>query len=83
MNWGYAYTKQGFLHHITRGQYEKLNLSWPWSADFWIQARLFARALLQQFSPPLGFDNDLPAGSADHGVRVWRPCSSSSDAGRI
>jgi tetratricopeptide (TPR) repeat protein len=62
MNWGYAYTKQGFLHHITRGQYEKLNLSWPWSEDFWIQARLFGRALLQQFSPPLGFDMDYLLG---------------------
>lgn len=62
MNWGYAYTKQGFLHHITRGQYEKLNLSWPWTKDFWIQTGLFARALLQQFSPPLGFDNDYLLG---------------------
>jgi tetratricopeptide (TPR) repeat protein/uncharacterized membrane protein YhaH (DUF805 family) len=62
MNWGYAYTKQGFLHHITRGQYEKLNLSWPWSKDFWVQTTLFARALLQQFSPPAGFDNDFLLG---------------------
>ncbi|HTS17470.1 MAG TPA: DUF2723 domain-containing protein [Verrucomicrobiae bacterium] len=54
MNWGYCYTKQGFLHHITRGQYEKLNLSWPWSKDFWIQTGLFTQALLQQFSPPVG-----------------------------
>jgi tetratricopeptide (TPR) repeat protein len=53
MNWGYAYTKQGFLHTFTRGQYEKLNLSPPWHKEFWIQAWLFARALLQQFSLPL------------------------------
>jgi tetratricopeptide (TPR) repeat protein len=59
MNWGYAYTKQGFLHAFTRGQYEKLNLSWPWTKEFWIQAGLFGRALLQQFSPPLGSDNDF------------------------
>ena len=25
MNWGYAATKQGFLHAVTRGQYEKLS----------------------------------------------------------
>ncbi len=62
MNWGYAYTKQGFLHHITRGQYEKLNMSWPWSRAFWIQTTLFARALLQQFSPPMGSDNDFLLG---------------------
>jgi tetratricopeptide (TPR) repeat protein len=62
MNWGYAYTKQGFLHTFTRGQYEKLNLSPPWRKEFWIQAWLFARALLQQFSLPLGFDKDFLLG---------------------
>jgi len=62
MNWGYAYTKQGFLHTFTRGQYERLNLSPPWHKEFWIQAELFARALLQQFSLPLGFDKDFLLG---------------------
>jgi tetratricopeptide (TPR) repeat protein len=62
MNWGYAYTKQGFLHTFTRGQYEKLNLSPPWRKGFWVQAWLFARALLQQFSLPLGFDKDFLLG---------------------
>jgi tetratricopeptide (TPR) repeat protein len=58
MNWGYAYTKQGFLHAFTRGQYEKLNIASPLSKDFFIQIGLFVRALLQQFSPPLGSDSD-------------------------
>ncbi|HXI84675.1 MAG TPA: DUF2723 domain-containing protein [Verrucomicrobiae bacterium] len=62
MNWGYAYTKQGFLHTFTRGQYERLNLSPPWRKEFWIQTGLFARALLQQFSLPLGFDKDFLLG---------------------
>src|SRR5579862_9904219 len=59
MNWGYSYTKQGFLHHIQRGQYERLHFSLPWTTEFWIQTRLFSAALLQQFSPPLGFENDF------------------------
>jgi len=62
MNWGYAYTKQGFLHHITRGQYEKLNIASPLSKDFFIQIGLFLRALLHQFSPPAGFDGDFLLG---------------------
>ena len=62
MNWGYAYTKQGFLHHITRGQYERLNIASPFSEAFFIQIGLFTRALLQQFSPRLGFENDYLLG---------------------
>ena len=49
MNWGYAYTKQGFLHAITRGQYEQLRLSWPWTEKFWIQMGLFVQQLLKQY----------------------------------
>ena len=62
MNWGYAYTKQGFLHHITRGQYERLNFASPLSSGFFIQIGLFIRALLQQFSPSLGFESDYLIG---------------------
>ena len=50
MNWGYAFTKQGFLHAFTRGQYEKLNIASPLSQAFFIQIRLFASALVQQFT---------------------------------
>ena len=53
MNWGYAATKQGFLHAITRGQYERMNFSWPWQPAFWIQIRLFRQALMHQYSTPL------------------------------
>jgi tetratricopeptide (TPR) repeat protein len=62
MNWGYSYTKQGFLHHITRGQYERLNIASPLSKAFFIQIGLFVRALLQQLSPPLGFELDYLLG---------------------
>ena len=53
MNWGYSYTKQGFLHHITRGQYERLNVASPLSEGFFIQIRLFTRALIQQYTSVL------------------------------
>lgn len=53
MNWGYASTKQGFLHSLTRGQYERLNTASPFSAAFFIQVWLFLRALLNQYSTPL------------------------------
>jgi thioredoxin-like negative regulator of GroEL len=53
MNWGYAATKQGFLHAITRGQYERINFSWPWQPAFWVQIRLFRQALMHQYSTPL------------------------------
>jgi tetratricopeptide (TPR) repeat protein len=62
MNWGFTWTKQGFLHHITRGQYERLNIASPFSNEFFVQIGLFLRALLQQFSPRLGFDNDYLLG---------------------
>ncbi len=62
MNWGYAWTKQGFLHSLTRGQYEKLNVASPFSKEFFIQIYLFTRALLQQFSPRLGFEGDFLLG---------------------
>jgi len=62
MNWGYTATKQGFLHHITRGQYEKLDIASPLSKEFFIKIYLFVRALLQQFSPRLNFDADFLLG---------------------
>lgn len=53
MNWGYAATKQGFLHSLTRGQYEKLNMAVPLSPEFFTQIRLFTGALANQYSWPL------------------------------
>jgi tetratricopeptide (TPR) repeat protein len=60
MNWGYAYTKQGFLHAVTRGQYEQLRLSWPWSEKFWIQMGLFVQSLLKQYGWIIGAFAVLP-----------------------
>lgn len=57
MNWGFTATREGFLHHITRGQYAKLTMSTPLNMDFWIQLFLFARSLGSQYTyllAPLG-----------------------------
>lgn len=57
MNWGFTATREGFLHHITRGQYQKLAMSSPFGFDFWLQIFLFTRSLCGQFSyllAPLG-----------------------------
>jgi Tfp pilus assembly protein PilF len=60
MNWGYAYTKQGFLHAITRGQYEQIRISWPSTREFWIQMNLFLEQLLKQYGWILGAFAVLP-----------------------
>ena len=54
MNWGYAATREGFLHAVTRGQYEKLNMANPFSMagmeEFLLKIWVFARGLLNQYS---------------------------------
>lgn len=50
MNWGYTRTPQGFLHHITRGQYERLHIASPLNREFYIQVNLFTTALIKQYS---------------------------------
>jgi tetratricopeptide (TPR) repeat protein len=62
MNWGYAATKQGFLHSITRGQYEQLRLSLPTSEKYWIQVGLFLKSMLGQYSWPVGLFALVPLG---------------------
>jgi len=61
MNWGFAATKQGFLHAITRGQYEQIRISWPTTEKFWIQMGLFIQALLKQYGWILGVFAVVPA----------------------
>jgi tetratricopeptide (TPR) repeat protein len=61
MNWGYAATKQGFLHAITRGQYEKLHMSPLLSEQFRIQVSLFTEALIKQYSLILILIGIVPA----------------------
>ena len=50
MNWGYAGTKEGFLHAITRGQYEKLQMADPFGSVFGIQIWIFVRGMFHQYS---------------------------------
>ena len=60
MNWGYAATKQGFLHAVSRGQYEKVRIANVLGADFLIQIKLQAQALMNQFSWPVAIVGVLP-----------------------
>jgi tetratricopeptide (TPR) repeat protein len=53
MNWGYASTKAGFLHAISRGQYEKMHTADVFSAEFLIKIKVFTMALIHQYSLPL------------------------------
>jgi hypothetical protein len=53
MNWGYAATKEGFVHAVTRGQYEKVNPSSFFSLEFFMKVKLFIEALVNQYSLPL------------------------------
>ena len=67
MNWGYCSTKQGFLHAITRGQYEQLHTSSPLNSAFYIQVRLFTEALVSQYSWPVALFALVP-----FGFTIWR-----------
>jgi tetratricopeptide (TPR) repeat protein len=53
MNWGYAATKEGFVHAVTRGQYEKLNAASFFSQEFFLKIKLFIEAMVNQYSLPL------------------------------
>ncbi len=50
MNWGYTATKEGFLHHITRGQYEKIHTASLFSREFLLKIEVFVKALIGQYS---------------------------------
>jgi len=69
MNWGFTATREGFLHHITRGQYAQLNLASPFSADFWTQVALFLMSLSSQYTLGLCL---LAVASAVLVVLWWR-----------
>jgi tetratricopeptide (TPR) repeat protein len=53
MNWGYAATKEGFVHAVTRGQYEKVRGAEVFSAEFFIKIKVFMEAMFNQYSLPL------------------------------
>ncbi|MBI5819857.1 MAG: DUF2723 domain-containing protein [Verrucomicrobia bacterium] len=49
MNWGFTQHKDGFWHHLTRGQYEKVKIDRPWSV-FWNQMSVFFNGLLREYT---------------------------------
>ncbi len=53
MNWGYAATKEGFVHAVTRAQYEKINAASFFSHEFFLKIKLFIEAMINQYSLPL------------------------------
>jgi tetratricopeptide (TPR) repeat protein len=60
MNWGYASTKQGFLHAVSRGQYEKIKIANLFGTTFLLQIKLQITALLNQYSWPVALFGLLP-----------------------
>ncbi len=50
MNWGYAATKEGFVHAVTRGQYEKIQTASFFSQEFFLKIKLFIEAMVNQYS---------------------------------
>jgi tetratricopeptide (TPR) repeat protein len=50
MNWGYAATKEGFVHAVTRGQYQQIQTASLFSAEFLIKVKFFALAVFHQYS---------------------------------
>jgi tetratricopeptide (TPR) repeat protein len=49
INWGYAATKEGFQHLITRGQYGGLQPANPLDPVFLLKAKMFLLAMCHQF----------------------------------
>jgi hypothetical protein len=53
INWGYPRTWQGFMHAITRGQYEQVKLAHVFSARFLQQVGTYLTDLRSQFYGPI------------------------------
>ncbi len=60
MNWGYPRTWEGFLHAISRGQYERITPTDVFSIKFFHQVAAFLADLRRQFSLPLVVGGVLP-----------------------
>lgn len=50
MNWGYTRTVDGFMHHFTRGQYEKVRTDRS-LGQWWEQLAMFLGDVTDQFNP--------------------------------
>ena len=60
MNWGYARTWEGFMHAVTRGQYEAITPTDIFSEKFIQQLGAYLTDLRQQFSLPVAVLGFLP-----------------------
>ncbi|MDK2857712.1 MAG: hypothetical protein PWQ89_831 [Verrucomicrobiota bacterium] len=60
MNWGYSRTWAGFMHAITRGQYERVTLASVFSPLFLEQIGAYLRDLRAQFFGPVALLAILP-----------------------
>ncbi len=60
MNWAYPRTWEGFLHAVTRGQYERITPTDVFSLKFVSQAGAFLADLRRQFTLPLVVGGILP-----------------------
>ena len=60
INWGYPRTWEGFMHAITRGQYEKVTLTDVFSPMFLEQIGAFLHDLRAQFFGPVALLGILP-----------------------
>jgi thioredoxin-like negative regulator of GroEL len=60
INWGYPRTWEGFMHAITRGQYEKVTLTDVFSPLFLAQIGAYLRDLRAQFFGPVALLAILP-----------------------
>ncbi|MFH0880866.1 MAG: DUF2723 domain-containing protein [Lentisphaerota bacterium] len=60
INWGYPRTWEGFMHAITRGQYEKITLTDIFSSKFLEQVGSYLKDLRGQFTLPIVLSGFLP-----------------------
>jgi len=60
MNWGYPRTWEGFVHAITRGQYEKISPTNIFTAQFVQQVGDYATDLRAKFTLPIAILGMLP-----------------------
>ncbi len=60
INWGYPRTWEGFMHAITRGQYEAINVADIFGSHFLQQVEAYLRDLRGQFTMPIAVLGALP-----------------------
>lgn len=60
INWGYPRTWEGFMHAITRGQYEAINTADIFGSRFLMQVEAYLRDLRGNFTLPIAVLGALP-----------------------